>query len=171
MLIRRETADIAAIDAVHAAAFARPGVRAEAPEVELVRRLRADVGWVPALSMVAEEYGGAVIGHVVCTVGSLGPAAALGLGPLGVLPAWQRSGVGQSLMHAVLGASDALGFPVVVLLGSLDYYSRFGFVAARRIGVIAPNSAWQDHFQCRRLHAWDPALGGVFRYAAPFDEL
>jgi putative acetyltransferase len=172
MLIRREAAaDITAIDAVHSAAFARPGVGAEAPEVDLVRRLRADAGWLPALSMVAEDAAGAVIGHVACTIGSLGGTAALGLGPLGVVPDAQRNGVGQALVHAVLGAADALGFPAVALLGSVDYYSRFGFVAAGRIGVIAPDPAWQDHFQVRRLHTWHPALAGEFRYAAPFDEL
>ena len=137
MLIRRETdADVTAIDKIHQAAFARPGIGTEPPEVDLVRRLRADVGWVAALSLVAKHTTGAAVGHVVCTVGSIGDAVALGLGPLGVLPAYQRGGVGQALMHAVLGAANALDFPVVALLGNVDYYSRFGFVAARTIGVI-----------------------------------
>ena len=101
MLIRRETdADVPSIDAVHHAAFARDDGK-EPPEVRLVQRLRADQGWVPALSLVAEHPTSGLVGHVVCTVGALDDQAALGLGPLGVLPVHQRSGVGHALMHAV----------------------------------------------------------------------
>jgi putative acetyltransferase len=171
MLIRRETdADIASIDAVHHAAFSRDGTT-EPPEVELVRRLRADHGWVPALSLVADHPTDGLVGHVVCTVGSIDGHDALGLGPLGVHSAHQRTGVGHALMHAVLGAADALEYGVVVLLGHVEYYWRFGFVPARRFGIEPPEPAWDDHFQARPLHAWHDGLRGTFRYAAPFDRL
>ena len=172
MLVRRETAsDLEAIDAVHGAAFEPPADGGEPVEVRLVRDLRHDTGWVPALSLVAEEATGAVVGHVVCTVGSLGGGAALGPGPIGVLPPHQRRGVGGALMHAVLGAADALDFPVVVLVGHGGYYSRFGFVTAGTIGVLPPDPSWEAHFQARTLSAWSPELSGVFRYAAPFETL
>ena len=115
MLIRLETtADIDAIRAVHTAAFAQPETadqsRVEPPaEAGLVDQLRACDDWIPALSLVALDPAGDVVGHVVCTRGRIaGSPVALGLGPLGVLPAWQRRGVGSALMHAVLGAADAL---------------------------------------------------------------
>ncbi len=122
-------------------------------------------------SLVAEHPANGVVGHVVCTVGAIDDQAALGLGPLGVLPAHQRSGVGHALMHAVLGAADAQEFGIVVLLGHLDYYWRFGFVAARSIGVDPPDRTWDEHFQARRLHAWSDSLRGTFQYAAPFADL
>ena len=134
-----------------------------------MRDLRADAGWVPALSLVADDAGGAVVGHVVCTIGAVGAHPALGLGPLGVLPAHQHRGVGGALMHAVLGAADALDHPVVVLLGHVEYYPRFGFRPAESLGIGAPDPAWGEHFQARPLNAWSPAITGVFRYAAPFD--
>ncbi len=173
MLIRRETDDDpVAIDAVHTRAFASAGTNAEAPEVELVRRLRTDVGWVPALSLVAEHpTTGLVVGHVVCTIGSIADHEALGLGPLGVLPEHQRTGVGHALMHSVVGAADALEFAIVVLLGHVGYYRRFGFVAARSLGILPPAPDWDDHFQARPLHAWQPQVTGVFRYAEPFNDL
>ena len=74
-------------------------------------------------------------------------------------------------MHAVLGAADALGNAVVVLLGHVDYYPRFGFVPAASIGIEATDPTWGEHFQARPLSAWTPGLRGVFRYAAPFDDL
>ena len=172
MLIRRETVDdVEAIDAVHAAAFARPGLAGPPPEVDLVRDLRADAGWVPALSLVAEDAGGTVVGHVMCTTGAVGARPALGLGPLGVLPEHQGLGVGGALMHAVLGAADALDHFVVVLLGHVGYYPRFGFRPAESLGIGAPDPAWGAHFQARPLSAWSPAITGVFRYAAPFDAI
>jgi putative acetyltransferase len=128
---------------------------------------------VPALSLVAEsapDGSGSVISHVVCTEGAIGDAVALGLGPIGVLPGHQADGVGAALMHAVLGAADALGYPAVVLLGHTGYYPRFGFVPGRSIGIEPTDPAWGEHFQARRLAAWTPATRGTFRYAAPFDD-
>jgi putative acetyltransferase len=171
VLIRRELAtDVDAVDEVHRRAFAtRDG--AEPIEVGLLRALRADPGWVPALSLVAEDGGGRVIGHVVATEGRVGEVTAPGLGPIGVLPDLQRAGTGLALMHAALGAADALGYPVVVLLGSTDYYPRFGFVPATSLGITPPDPAWGDHFQARTLAAYAPSVRGSFRYAAPFDDL
>src|ERR1700730_17305202 len=102
--------DVEAIRAVTAAAFARPGedVPVEAP---LVDWLRESPAWIPELSLVALGPEGEIVGHVVCTRGTIGPAPVLALGPLSVRPDWQRQGVGKAVMHAVLGAADALGEP------------------------------------------------------------
>ncbi len=166
MLVRREVpADVGSIDEVHRQAFDG------SVEAGLVHALRADPGWVPALSLVAEDAGGRVVGHTVCTEGSLDGVAVVGLGPIGVLPSVQRTGVGQALMHAVIAASDALEYPLVALLGHLDYYPQFGFVPASQLGVVAPNLQWGDYFQARPLAAWHAGLRGTFRYAATFDAL
>jgi putative acetyltransferase len=165
VLIRREQpTDVDAIHAVHADAFET------ALEAGLVRALRADAGWLPELSLVAERDG-AVVGHVVCTRAHVGDAPALGLGPLGVREHHQRTGVGSALMHAVLGAADALREPVVVLLGHRDFYPRFGFVPATTLGIEPPEPDWGDHFQARPLTAYTPKLRGGFAYAKPFTEL
>jgi putative acetyltransferase len=126
---------------------------------------------VSALSLVAEAASGSVVGHVVCTEGRLGDTPALGLGPIGVRPGEQGKGMGGALMHAALAAADALGYPVVVLLGHRDYYPRFGFVAGSTLGIVPTEPAWGDHFQARTLSTWSPELAGRFRYARPFDDL
>lgn len=166
MLVRREKdEDVAAIRAVTVAAFA--GVGTEPVEAGLVEALRADRGWLPALSLVA-EIEGVIVGHVVCTRGHVGAVAALGLGPLSVRPEVQRRGVGKALMHTVLGAADALGEPLVALLGYPKYYGRFGFVAAERLGIVPPVAEWASHFQVRTLSTYAPTMVGIFNYAAPF---
>jgi putative acetyltransferase len=171
VLIRRELlTDVDAIDEVHRQAFAA-GTDVEPLEVGLVHTLRADPGWIPALSLVAEDPAGDVVGHVVCTEGAVAGVAVVGLGPIGVLPARQRAGVGRALMHAVLAAADAMDYPLVALLGHMDYYPQFGFRPARALGIVAPDPNWGDHFQVRPLAGWHQGLRGTFRYAAPFEAL
>jgi putative acetyltransferase len=163
MLIRRETpTDIDAIRAVIDRAFAPKTM-----ESRLVDELRADPGWIPALSMVA-EVDGAVVGHVVCTRCTVDGAPVLGLGPLSVDPPHQSRGVGSALVHAVLGAADALDEPLVVLLGDPRYYHRFGFVLADQFGIEPPIAEWARHFQARPLATCTPTLRGAFAYCEPF---
>ncbi len=177
MIVRRERSDD--VDSIHAiTAEAFRGLAYSAPPVEpggdpgeatLVSWLRDDAGWIPELSLVAIEDD-RVVGHVVATRAHVGDRPALGLGPLSVLPRRQRTGVGTALMHAVLGAADALGEPLVALLGNPAYYGRFGFVPARPAGITAPDAAWGDNFQVRTLSRYE-GQAGLFRYAEPFDRL
>ena len=173
MLIRRETAaDAGDIRTVTAAAFARPGEPGTAPpEAPLVDDLRASPAWLPPLSMVALGPGGEIIGHVLCTRGHVGDAPVLALGPLSVDPGHQRRGVGSALVHAVLGASDALGEPLVALLGDPAYYTRFGFVLSGKHAIEPPVPEWQPYFQVRTLTGYTPTLRGTFRYPEPFDRV
>jgi putative acetyltransferase len=171
VLIRREASgDAKAIRAVTAAAFARPGedVPVEAP---LVGWLRASPAWIPELSLVAAGPDGDVTGHVVCTRGTVEAAPVLALGPLSVRPDRQGRGVGQALMHAVLGAADALGEPLMGLLGSTRYYPKFGFRLAREYGITPAHPEWEPHFQVRTLTAYDPVVRGRFAYPEPFERL
>jgi putative acetyltransferase len=164
VLIRREgPGDAAVIREITAAAFARPA------EAALVDELRESQAWIPALSMVAEESG--VIGHVLCTRGHVGDAPVLALGPLTVRPDRQRAGVGSALMHAVLGAGDALGEPLVALLGDPGYYARFGFQLSEEYQITPPVAGWRPHFQVRLLTGYRREVRGTFRYAEPFDRV
>jgi len=172
MLIRRETPDDqAAVHTVHAEAFRRePGVTpVEAP---LVDDLRADGDLIGALSFVAVRDG-EVVGHVCCSPARLGDdtGVSVGLGPLGVLPAHHRDGVGSALVHTVLGAADALSYGLVVLLGSPAYYSRFGFVLASTLGVTPPDPQWAEHFQARPLAGYKATQQGAFEYAPAFSRI
>jgi putative acetyltransferase len=171
--VRRERpADHDAVRTVHRAAFGRRGTDRpeDVVEARLTDELRTDVGFLPHLSLVAVDHD-AVVGHVLATRGWLEPLAvpALGLGPLGVLPAEQRRGVGAALVHALMAVAEASEERVVVLLGAPAYYSRFDFRPAAALGIIAPDPAWGGHFQARWLTG--PPVGGAFRYASPFERL
>lgn len=171
MLVRREAPrDIAAVYAVTSAAFGRDGDLHEPAETLLLARLRGDPGWLPLLSLVA-VIDDVVAGHVVCTRGYVNDSPALGLGPISVLPTRQRAGIGHALMHAVLGAADALNEPLVALLGDPLYYQRFGFVNSTHLNIEAPDPSWAEHFQVRTLTSYARGLRGTFRYPSPFNEL
>ncbi|HEX3811850.1 MAG TPA: N-acetyltransferase [Mycobacteriales bacterium] len=171
MLIRREQpGDPDAIHAVHAAAFAKDG-KPGLVEARLVDDLRAlKPAWIPALSLVA-IIDDTIVGHVCCTRSTVEEYPALGLGPLGVAPGHQRGGVGQALVHAVLGAADALGETVVVLWGIPTYYPRFGFRPAADYGIHPAGGTGNEAFQARTLTAYRPEIQGAFRYSAAFGNL
>lgn len=102
--------------------------------VDLIAALRA-AGKL-ALSLVA-EIEGRVVGHVAFS--KVGPEAGgnegLGLAPLAVLPEHQSEGVGTALGQAGVDACRELDCRYLVVLGSPEYYGRFGFQAASRYGV------------------------------------
>jgi putative acetyltransferase len=132
--------DAAAIHAVHLAAFGR----------EYEARIPGEVE--AAISLV-EEDGGEVVGHVLVSWFGLegSERGVLGLGPIGVLPAHQRRGIGSALVRAALDGARELGEPVVVLEGNPAYYSRFGFVRGDEVGLLPPPTAPEWAFQAAVL--------------------
>lgn len=160
------------IDRVHRRAF--QGENAGG----LVRRLRAEGGYDPALSLVAEEEGGAgeVLGHVlfspIAIVRGDAPAPALALGPLGVLPARQGQGLGSALVRAGLEACRKAGYGIVLVLGDPGYYSRFGFLPASGARIEPPRPEWAGAFQVLALipGALD-VVRGIARYPEAFDDV
>jgi putative acetyltransferase len=169
MIIRREQPSDAAVSrAVHAATFKRGA--GEPVEAHLLDALRKCSGWIDRLSIVA-EVGGVVVGHNVCTRAHVGGVPVLALGPIAVRSDVQRSGIGQALMHAMIGAADATDEPLIGLLGSAEYYPRFGFVPSGELGIDAPDPGWGEHFQVLPLTSYVASVRGPFAYPAPFNDV
>src|SRR4051812_22348536 len=176
VLIRPETpADRDAVQALITAAFGKSrSARRRVPEAVLNKALHANPAWSPELTLVA-EVDRIVVGQVTSSYGLLvnpDPAVAdrrlLAIGPVSVLPSHQHTGIGSTIIRRLIAAADAADEPVIVLLGSPDFYGRFGFVESSEIGIEAPNPSWGKNFQARKLTAYDRALVGQFRYAEPF---
>ena len=154
--------DEEAIARVHGAAFP-----AGDPATTLTDALRADGDLVPELCFVAVRDG-ELIGHVAISRASVDGAGALALGPIGVLPAHQRTGVGAALMSATLDAARETDWPLIALLGHAEYYPRFGFEPAEALGIRPPFDVAPQYWMAYRLPAYRPELRGVFRYAGAF---
>ena len=173
LLLRSELpADRPAILALTAAAFAVSPVtglpvEGEPEEVPLLAALFDCADYLPEFSIVA-ELDGEIVGHVISTRGRVGELELLGLGPIGVVPRLQRHGIGSALMTETIARANAAGERGIALLGSPEYYSRFGFVPSTSLGVDAPDSAWGANFQLLPLALWPGGVSGTFRYAKPF---
>ena len=190
MLIRPEReVDIAHVQHVNEAGFARPA------EAALVEALRA-AGAVIA-SLVAEEAG-QIVGHILFSPARLishsnsaaTPTSALkmpqsnvmvtagataaerpiaALGPMAVLPAWQGRGVGSQLVRAGMDVCRAAGYDLVIVLGHIDYYPRFGFRPAPPLGIRWEHGA-DAHFMVMELQPGALAgARGIVRYRPEFD--
>ena len=77
-------------------------------------------------------------------------------------------GIGSALMDALLTAADVARVPLIALLGSPQYYGRFGFRPAKELGLISPEPEWGDAFQARPLTAYTESVAGRFQYASAF---
>ena len=165
--IRDETArDLEAIYSVNEQAFE---TNAEAELVDLLRMRGKAV-----ISLVA-EVDGEIVGHILFSPVSIEPAVAkwnaLGLAPLGVVPSYQRQGIGKALVKVGLERSKQLGIALVVVLGHPSYYPKFGFKKASEYGLANEYQA-DDAFMAIEL---TPGVlndyKGLVKYAAEFNEL
>ncbi|WP_027185307.1 GNAT family N-acetyltransferase [Desulfovibrio inopinatus] len=129
MRIRQEEpSDIEAISQLHYAAFqGHPAHESGAEPCEhLIVILLRQAGEL-TISLVAEEND-EIVGHIALSPAILGQTHNpwFLLGPIGVLPAHQRQGIGTALMQVALKQAQVQGVEGVVLVGDLGYYSRFG---------------------------------------------
>ncbi|MCC5980779.1 MAG: N-acetyltransferase [Oceanicaulis sp.] len=169
MMIRAETpADHDAVREITRAAFGRE------PEAKLVDLARAKLG-DRAISLVAEQAGNGLTGHILLTPAKIESkagtqeAAGMALGPVSVAPSVQRSGIGSALCRSALSCAQARGAPFVIVLGHPAYYPRFGFVPAAPLGIACPYEGVPEAaFMIARLDR--AAMGGIAG-TARFDPL
>ncbi len=165
VIVRSEAeTDVAAVREVHVAAFDTP------EEAALVDALRGHSE--PLISLVA-VIGGVVVGHVMFSPVSLEghrDLKLMGLAPLAVLPAHQRTGVGSALTSAGLGRCGELGAGAVVVLGHPCYYPRFGFEPADARGIGCQFEAPPEAWMVLELEpGYLRGASGVVRWHAAFD--
>jgi len=126
MIIRKETvADIEAITQVTIAAFKTLQISNQTEQF-IIKALRNANALT--ISMVA-EVDGRVVGHIAFSPVTIsdGRPNWYGLGPVSVLPEYQKQGIGESLVNKGLSLLKAMGGKGCALVGDPNYYNRFGF--------------------------------------------
>jgi len=118
----------------------------------------------PGLAFTAVDGKGRIAGCIRLwdvVAGSAGRS--LLLGPLAVDRAWQRRGIGKSLMAHALAAAKSRGHGAVLLVGDEPYYGRFGFSAAVAADLHLPGPVERGRFLGLELRpgALDGAEGPV----------
>ena len=140
-------------------------------ESEIVNVLRDSCP--ESVSLVA-ELDQRIIGHALFTPAIIedGERRVVGasLGPLAVLPEYQKTGIGSALVRAGLEAMRSAGEPFVVLVGHPTYYPRFGFERASNHGLVCEYSEAPDDafmiivLDCQRMQG----VKGTVRFPAEF---
>lgn len=126
MIIRPEVeADYPAIREILIAAFADHPYSHQTEHL-IVEALRADRALTVGL---VAEVDGKVVGHIAFSPVKIGGIDCrwFALGPVAVLPALQRQGIGRALVNEGLAAMRDRGAKGCVLVGDPAYYERLGF--------------------------------------------
>lgn len=159
-IIREEqTKDIEQVRSLLQAAFSTDA------ESKLVDALRANGKAVISLVAVCAEE---VLGHILFSPITTSPPAearGIGLAPVAVLPGVQSQGIGSQLIQAGLQLCQELKFDYCVVLGSPEYYHRFGFEAAGEHGLENEYGAGEEFMV---LYFTDHPVSGLVRYASEF---
>ncbi len=126
MIIRDETeSDVKTISDIARAAFENHPISNQTEQF-IVEALRASNAL--AISLVA-EVDGKVVGHIAFSLVTISDGSQnwYGLGPISVLPEYQKQGIGKALMYEGLARLRNRGAKACVLVGDPNYYGRFGF--------------------------------------------
>lgn len=144
----------------------------QAPEAALVDTLRENCANILSLVAVQNDQ---VIGHIYFSPVKISGdkiIEGMGLGPMAVLPEFQRRGIGSQLVQAGIEILKRRGYTFIIVLGHPEYYPRFGFKRASHSGI---RSQWEgvpdEAFMIRILN--EEAMIGVYgiaRYRNEFDE-
>jgi putative acetyltransferase len=133
MMIRQETqADIEVITEITKLAFENHPF-SQNTEQFIIHALRTANAMT--VSLVA-EIDGTVVGHIAFSPVTLtdGSENWYGLGPISVRPAYQKQGVGSSLVNEGLRLLKDAGAEGCVVVGEPNYYERFGFKSPDGLG-------------------------------------
>ena len=158
-----QTADGQAIRQIHERAFGRP------VEANLVALLRAANKALISLVALAD---GCPVGHIIFSAVTVGVPptcmGGIGLGPVAVLPEFQRFGIGSKLIRKGLRQCQRAGYTAVVVLGDPAYYSRFGFTCARDCQLDNEYNALEDFMVLELKKGSLEGVSGMVRYQPEF---
>lgn len=134
-------------------------------ESQLVDALRANGKAIVSLVAVCAED---VLGHILFSPVTASPpseANGIGLAPVAVLPEVQSQGIGSQLILAGLQICQDLAYDYCVVLGSPEYYQRFGFEQASEHGLENEYGV-DEEFMVIRFS--DRSVTGLIKYAPEF---
>jgi putative acetyltransferase len=155
-----QQADIAAIREVNRSAFGHD------QEANIVDALRTNGAAV--LSLVA-TLEGRVVGHIMYSPLAVADFSGVALGPMAVLPQYQRQGIGSRLIRTGNQRLLESGCPFVAVVGHAGYYPRFGFTRAIDYGMTCEWDVPAEVFMVLLLDSSKKGLlSGAAKYRPEF---
>ena len=159
--IREESPDdIAAIREVNRLAFG------QGLEGQVVDALRANGGVLLSLVAVSD---GKIVGHILYSPAVVGAFRGAALGPMAVLPDYQRQGLGSQLVTTGNRRIGEAGHPFVIVLGHPQFYPRFGFTPASARSIRCQLDVPDDVFMVLILDSTKTeGMTGLAQYRSEF---
>ena len=121
----------------------------------VVRNMRKAACYIGELSYVCETQSKKIVGAIYCSETIILDEdkrhTVMCVGPIGVLPEYQKKGIGLRLLELSLVRAKELGYACAVLFGNPDYYRKAGFTDAARFGIHLADGSDMDAFMCRPL--------------------
>ena len=136
-------------------------------EQDLVVALRSSSKFIPELSLVAIQDN-KIIGYILFTKIKIGEYEELALAPLGILPEYQKQGIGTKLIEQGHKIAKKLGYHYSIVLGSEKYYTKFGYIPASQYGIKAPFEVPNENFMAIKLNDFEKERTGTVEYAKEF---
>jgi putative acetyltransferase len=141
-------------------------------EADVVDKLRQNC---PDLLSLVAVMDNRVVGHILFSPATIqgrdGTLHGMGLAPMGVLPEYQRQGIGSQLVRTGITELKNGRCPFVIVLGHAEYYPRFGFERASAHGI---RSEWDVPDEAFMILVLDEpemrGISGVARYQPEFAE-
>ena len=120
--------------------------------------LRDDPAFIPELDFVMEAddrlIGQCIYMHSSIKADDGRSIPIVTMGPIGVLPEYQRRGYGKALLDHSLQKATEMGFGAVCFEGNIGFYGKSGFSYASGFGIRyhgLPEGADASFFLCKEL--------------------
>ena len=129
--------------------------------------LRNSDSFIPELSLVAVKDN-KIVGYILFTKIKIENHEEIALAPLAVLPEYQKQGIGSKLIEEGHKIAKKLGYHYSIVLGSENYYPKFGYIPAIQYGIQAPFEVQNENFMAVKLNETNTEIKGVVQYAKEF---
>ncbi len=134
-------------------------------EANLVKDLINDDSAKPVVSLLA-YIDGLAVGHILFTKAHINSrddsTSAAILAPLAVIPTAQSQGIGSKLVKEGFRLLSKSEVDLIFVLGHTEYYARFGFKPAGKLGFEAPYPIPGKNTNAWMVHELRPGIiGGV----------
>ncbi len=163
--IRRERpADYTEVYQLVKASFATAS-HSDGTEADYLSALRQKDGFIPELSLVAENKSGKIIGQIVLYETDIATpdktVTELVLSPICVHPDYFRRGIARAMMAHAFGLARSKGYSAVFLCGDPVFYRKFGFAPTYEYGIYHVTDTERNAEWCMALELRAGALNDI----------
>jgi len=122
----------------------------------ILHNLRNSPAFIKELDFVA-EVDGEIVGNIVYTKAAVlddtgAKHEVIGFGPVSVLPAYQKMGIGAKLIEHTIEIAKTMGFKAIIIFGDPSYYHRFGFENAEKFDIHTAEGENFEPFMAKELY-------------------